>query len=237
MGGVGGIPGLPARLEPGEELVMGQARIERHSNGSLEACDPYDCWRLDARPSVEVMVLPAPASQRLVRVDHVYVEFESLLHVREGDRVWFHAPIELEVVVDGIPALRLTPTPIKYTLVGDIADGVICRYHKSPARLGAPLEDHPLGTALAVMELSGDAAILPGGGVGVYASGLYRDGGGILYYSLQRLEVEGVNAILRPTQDPPLEGLREVRRPARRVPRLQHVLQPVVIKLPHLGVE
>jgi hypothetical protein len=237
MASGGKTPGLPAKLEPGEELAVGQARLERSSNGVLEACDPYGCSRLNVRPSVEVRVLPAPASRRLLQVTHVYVEFESPIHARDGDVVWFHAPIELEVVVDGIPALRLAPIPVKYTLVGDVVDGIVCRYYKSPARLETPPGEHPPGTALAALRVIGDPAILPGGGVGVYASRLYRDGEGTLYYSLQRLEVEGVNATLRPTQNPPLEGVREVRRPMRRVPRLQQALQLLVIRLPHLEVE
>ena len=79
MGGTSGIPRLPARLEPGSELSLGHARIERRPEGSLEACDPHGCQKLEVRPTVEVRILPAPASRRLLQVNHVYVEFESPL--------------------------------------------------------------------------------------------------------------------------------------------------------------
>ncbi len=189
---------------------------------------------MKAPPGVEARVLPAPASHRLLRVDFAYVEFEEPIHASPGDLIWFYAPLELEVLLSGIPALRLSTTRVKYTLVGDVVDGIICRYHKSPAYPGDP--PPPVeGLALAAAEVDGDPGILPGAGVGLASSTLYRGEDGSIYYSLQRLEIEGSTAALRSTRRPPRRGLVEVRRPPRRRPALHQAIQPLVFRLVEAG--
>ncbi|MEB2836769.1 MAG: DUF432 domain-containing protein [Desulfurococcales archaeon] len=225
---------LPTTLAPGAEVRVGTASVRRLADGTVEGCDAHGCSRVRVPPSVEARVLPAPASRRLLRVDYVYVEFEEPIHASPGDLIWFHAPLELEVTLGGVPALRLSTSRVKYTLVGDIVDGVICRYHKSPVYLGDP-PPRMEGLALAAVEVDGDPGILPGAGVGLAVSTLYRGEDGSIYYSLQRLEIEGGTATLRSTRRPPRRGLVEVRRPPRRRPALHQALQPLILRLVEAG--
>ncbi len=225
------MPRLPADLAPGAEVEVGKARVAWSPEGLLEACDPHGCSRLKVPSGVAVRLIPTPAVQRLLRVDYIYVEFENPVYVEEGDKVWFYAPIELNVSVSSLEAARLSPVDVKFTLVGDIVDGVICRYYKSPAGLNEAPGSPPEGSAVAVALVARGSGILRGMGVGASFSRLYMDGEGVLYYSLQRLEIEGGVASLRPTTEPPRRGLRELSRPPRRRALLHQVLQPLTFEV------
>ncbi len=222
--------GLPAALRPGDELRLGEAVVELGGDGVLRACDPHGCVEADVSRGVRVVATPAPATGRLLRVRCIYVEFQRPVYAERGDTIWFHAPIEVEVRAGRVLVARLSPTRVKYTLVGDVIDGTICRYHKSPAGIGEPPGAPPEGCALAAARVAGDPGLHPGAALEDEAS-LYRARDGTLYYSLHEVSVDSGIATSRSTTRPPRAGLSLAWRPAGRAVRLSQAITQVTYRI------
>ncbi len=198
--------------------------MERQPDGALRACDPHGCVEVSAKPEVKVVVVPLPAGRRLLRVSHVYVEFERPVYAEPGDTVWFYAPVELEVRVGRVPVATLATSRVKYTLIGDVIDGIICRHHGSPASLGGPPGEPPPGTALAAVRVTGEPGVHGGAGL-VSDSRLYRDDSGNIYYEMHEVSVDSGLASVKARGEPPRPALKLVWRPATRPLRLAQVEQ------------
>jgi hypothetical protein len=201
---------LPARLEPGSLLEVGEARIELKSDGSFRACDRYGCAEALVPPGVPVDVVPVPAIYRLLTAtSFIYVEFDRRVHVggESESLYWTLAPFELEVNIDGLTLIRLAPVKVKFTLIGTLTEGTLARYFKAPvARSPEELPEIP-GTALLGFKVTGTSALLPGIGFNAAVATFFADRSGVLYYPLVSVKTDGESVIARTTSDLPRDGL------------------------------
>jgi len=206
-------PGTRLVLEPGGELAFGRIRARLSDDGSLEACDDYNCIRARVPRGSSVMLDPVPPLNAPSRISNcLYIEFEEQLIVPGGrSSFWATAPYEFIAHVDGIILGYLSPLRVKYTLVGDIVDGVVCRYHRSMVADSHTKLAAGGGVGLLPIMFRGSPGRVPG--IGFYASGvpLFTDGS-FVYYPEIEAEVDQLRLAVRATQRPPLEGLREARR-------------------------
>ena len=203
---------LPLRLAPGTSVTIGDARAELSPDGSFKACDRYDCAEALVPTDVPVVMVPVPAIYRLLAVTpFIYIEFNRRAHVDADERTyWTLAPIELEVNIDNLTLVRLSPLRVKFTLVGQVADGIIARYFKAPiARSPTDLPYIP-GTALLCFKVSGTSALLPGIGFNASQAVLYADDEGRLYYSVLQATTDGENLTVKTDTHPPIRTLRYV---------------------------
>ncbi|MET1128363.1 MAG: DUF432 domain-containing protein [Thermoproteota archaeon] len=206
----GARPQLPARLQPGSLLEVGEAGIELKSDGSFKACDRYGCAEALVPPGVPVDIVPVPAIYRLLTAtSFIYVEFDRRVHVGgEGESLyWTLAPFELEVNIDGLTLIRLAPVKVKFTLIGTVTEGTLARYFKAPvARSPEELPEIP-GTALLGFKVAGTSALLPGIGFNAAVATFFADRSGVLYYPLVSVKTDGESVAARTTSDPPKDGL------------------------------
>jgi hypothetical protein len=209
---------LPAVLRVGGEALIGEARIERGPDGLVRGCDPHGCVEVVARPEVPVALAPIPAGRRLLEVSCIFVEFERPVYAEPGDTIWFHAPLDIDLRVGRVSAARLAAVRVKYTLLGDVVDGLLCRYYRSPASLGGPPAEPGPGVALAAARVGGEAGVHQGAALAA-DSRLYV-GGGLVYYEMHGVSVDSGLATSKRLGRPPLEGLRLVWKPQQLLRRL-----------------
>jgi hypothetical protein len=159
------------------------------------------------------MLDPVPPLNRPSRISNcLYIEFEEQLIVPGGrSSFWATAPYDLMVHVNGIVLGYLSPLRVKYTPIGDMVDGVVCRYHRSMVAGSHSELAAGGGLGLLMIRFRGSPGKVPG--VGFYAAGvpLFTDGS-LVYYPEVEAEVDQLRLSARATQRPPLEGLREARR-------------------------
>lgn len=205
-------PLVPWSLGPGDKLELGEARIERLENGDVVACDRHGCAEARVPPEREVRVAPVPAIHRLLAVTpYLYIEFERRVFIDAGEDYFTYAPYELEVYVKDTVLVRLSPHKVKYTLIGDVLDGVLARWHRGPVEYDE--EDlPPAGPQLAVVRfiVRNTGVLLPGVGFNAANTRFYVDDQGRLYYPLLHVDVEGGVLSVKSTGEPPKPGLREV---------------------------
>ena len=149
------------RLAPGDRVEYGLATLDYRVDGVLEACDPYGCSRYRLHGGIVVEAYPAYPVHRPSRVaDCVYVELEEELVVTPGSRLTLYtvAPFDVELRASTVVLSRLAPVKVKYTVVGDVVDGYLCRYYRGRAAL-SPSELSP-GPGEALV-----AAVVRGSGV------------------------------------------------------------------------
>ncbi len=161
---------------------------------------------------------PVPPINRPQRITGcIYVELEEpVIHPGGRTGLWILAPYEVAVTHDRIVVAYVTPLSVKYTLIGDIVGGSICRHHRSPsAEEFIKLSRRP-GEAYVRVEINGPSARIPG--IGFYAATLpiYSDEESRLYYPLLEAETSDVSLNVKVTHKPPLEGL-ELAQRGRRV--------------------
>ncbi|WP_055407666.1 DUF432 domain-containing protein [Pyrodictium delaneyi] len=206
-------PGARLVLEPGGELTFGRIRARLGSDGSLEACDDYGCIKARVPHGSSVFMDPVPPLNRPSRISNcLYIEFEEQLIVPGGrSSFWTTAPYEFMVHVNGIVLGYLSPLRVKYTLIGDIVDGVVCRYHRAIVTSSHRELTAGGGLGLVSVRFRGSPGKVPG--IGFYAAGapLFTNGS-FVYYPEIEAEVDQLRLSVRATQRPPLSGLREARR-------------------------
>ncbi|MET1101157.1 MAG: DUF432 domain-containing protein [Pyrodictiaceae archaeon] len=203
---------LPTRLSPGSRVVIGSARIELDPDGSFRACDDYGCAEALVTPGVPVEVNPIPAIYRLsASTPFIYVEFDRRVHVGDGERYyWTLAPLELEIVIDGLTLTRLSPVKVKYTLIGDVVEGFISRYYKAVIAREPDKLPWEQGLAILGFKVKGSSALLPGIGFNASIATFYADDKGRLYYPLVEVITDGSLVTARTTSEPPLPGLQRI---------------------------
>ena len=202
---------VPWEIKPGEELVIGEARIRREEDGDVEACDAYGCATARVNPTRKVLAAPIPGIYRLLTATpYLYVEFEKRIHVEPGSTYWTLAPYDIEVYVGHLSLVRLSPVKVKFTLIGDVVDGTLARYYKSVAMFSRDDLPDPVGTAIVAFHVKGENVLLPGIGFNAGISKFFVDSNGMVYYPLLNLESSGIVTTIKNTLKPPLPGLREV---------------------------
>ncbi|WP_058370213.1 DUF432 domain-containing protein [Pyrodictium occultum] len=204
-------------LEPGGELSLGRLEAKLGTNGLLEACDGYNCIRARLPRGAAARLEPVPPVHVPSQMTNcLYLEFEEQL-VTPGEHAvfWATVPYELAIYANGVLLGYLSPLRVKYTLVGDVVEGTVCRYHRSrastdPRELQAGMEE-----ALAAIEFRGAPGRVPGVGFHVADIPLYVKDGRV-YYPLVRAEVGASRVSSRVDQRPPVEGARGVQRSRQR---------------------
>lgn len=210
---------LPIMLKPGMRVEYGLASVSLDENGRLEACDPYNCTSIRIPLVTEVYLKPVPALARPgVLVDCLYIEFtEPIAYSGERLELWFLAPFEIAVEYKKRIIVRATPTKVKYTVVGDVSDGSLCRYHKSIVAftLSQVIDHAQPGLGLVRADITGTPTTIPGLGFYAVDTPLYSDARGIIYYP--RIDSKSIGTVLENmlTVDPPLHGLETVLEGAR----------------------
>jgi len=147
-------------VKRGDSLRYGDVEVSYDSSGRVEACDRYGCLRFHVVGGKEVVLKPVPPLRRPRPLSNcLYLEFPEPLLVGGGVELLVSAPFELEVSVGGVVAGYLSPRPVKHTLVGDVVDGVVCRYYRSRVIDGVEgLED---GEGVVKVRFRGDSALVP----------------------------------------------------------------------------
>ncbi len=170
-------------LERGQSLRYGLVEASVSENGLFEACDPYGCIRVQlSGENGSVVLNPVAPVYRPRQISGcLYLEFPAMLAVNPPMEVLAVSPFEFEVVVGGSVVGYLSPRRAKYTLIGDVVDGIVCRYYRSRVIGGeSELID---GEAVVRIRFRGDRAVVPG--VGFYVAGLrLAVRGGTVYYPL-----------------------------------------------------
>ncbi len=221
-------PPVPWSLRPGDKVELGDASVERLENGDVIACDRYGCAEARVPPEREVRLAPIPAIHRLLAATpYIYVEFERRVFIDAGEDYFTYAPYEIEVYVEDTVLTRLSPVKVKYTLIGDVLDGLLARWYKGHVEYdedGLP----PAGPGLAVVRfiVRNTGVLLPGVGFNAVNTRFYVDGEGRLYYPLLHVDVEGSVLTVKSSGEPPKPGLKEVAYVAQR-PGITTLLQAV----------
>jgi len=227
---------VPWVIMPGQWLRIGDVRIERSEDGDVVACDAYGCAEARVPPERPVKAAPIPAVHRLLpATPYIYVEFERRLYIEDGEDYWVLAPYEIEVYAGDLALVRLSPVKVKYTLVGDIVDGILARYYRSYAAYDQHELPDPTGTAVVRFIVRGSSVLLPGIGFNASVTNFYVDERGIIYYPLLEVETDGSIVTVKSTGRPPKPGLREIVRvgTARRtpLPALLQQVQPFTMRV------
>ena len=211
-GGAGaGTRVYPRRLPRGGVEEIGGARVAFRGDGVVEACDPHGCSRVRVPGELgEVLLEPVAPFNRPARLSGcVFVEFEEpLVYPGRGvRRLWTLAPYEVAVVAGGTVVAYVSPLRVKYTLVGDVVGGSVCRHHRGPVAEEPGVLERAPGLAYVAVDVAGEPALLPG--VGFYAVGLplYTDAEGRLYYPRMEAAVRGSLVEVKAGQEAPVEGL------------------------------
>ena len=203
---------LPLRLRRGNSIKIGEASIEYRDDGTVVACDRYGCARAVVEEEEFVDIEPVPSIYRLyMETTYIYVDFTDRVYVSGKNEIyWTLAPIELEIGVNGVALIRLAPSKIKLTLIGDLIEGFIARYYKAP--IVHKLDDLEVvsGAAIVGFRVKGDPVFLPGIGFNAGLVTFYRDRKGRLYYPLITVNTSGRIVSSRPTDSPPLEDLEAI---------------------------
>jgi len=211
---------LPGQLKTGAEVRYGFSKIVLNNQGKLEACDPYGCVNIRMPVGDEVYIEPIPAITRPQQLTGcLYVEFIEPIAFGGGkSSLWFLAPFELAVTYKERIVARVSPTKVKFTLVGNIVDGVVCRYHKSAVGFSRDdvADNVEPGLGFVRAEVKGKPATISG--IGFYVAGLplFVDEEYFIYYPLVEVEVNEGIMQNKTTTNPPLKGLRatlKIRRP------------------------
>ncbi len=206
----------PATVRPGERLEYGLMTVEYRSNGDLEVCDPYGCDSFHVASREPVNLQPVVAVNRPSRVaDCIYIELERSLAVNGTLTLWVLAPFELATTVSNTVLGVYTPVKAKYTIVGDIVDGYLCRYYRSLATADEGSLEAGEGEALLEVDVKGHGVLK---GVGFYAAQakLYRSNKAILYSRLA-VNVSSTHAEARFAGAPRVYRIRLVEVPGIRV--------------------
>jgi len=201
-------------LKTGVEVKYGLSKIVLNEQGRLEACDPYGCVNIRIPVGDEIYIEPIPATTRPQQLTEcLYVEFTEPIAFGGGKlSLWFLAPFELAITYKERIVTSISPTKVKFTLVGDIVNGVVCRYHRS--MVGFSRDDVvdyvESGLGFVRAEVKGKAATISG--VGFYVAGfpLYVDEEGLVYYPLVEAEVGEGAMENKTTTNPPFKGLRAI---------------------------
>ncbi len=202
---------VPWRIRPGDRLEIGEAVVERTRDGDVRACDRYGCGEARVPSYQDVLAAPIPAIYRVLpATPYLYVEFEKRIYVEDGEDYWTLAPYEVEVYVGDLALVRLSPVMVKYTLIGDVVDGHLARYHKGVAVFDQEDLPDPVGTAVVRFRVKGSSVLLPGIGFNTAISRFYVDDEGIVYYPLLEVTTDGSIVTVKNTGEPPKPGLREI---------------------------
>jgi len=201
-----GLTVLPASLKKGDSLVYGLFKAAFNDNGILELCDPYGCAKYKLSVDTVSLYPTYPVNRPLPLANCVYIELEEQLVV-DGERdFWVKAPFDIVVFSGGVELGVFTPTKVKYTLVGDVSEGDICRYYRSLAF--DELEACTLnpGEALVYVKVKGTGIIKA---TGFYARSvnIYVDEHGRVYYDRLHAKIAQSIVEFEPAGAPLIPGL------------------------------
>lgn len=213
----------PWVISPGVEFSIGEATIKRELDGDVEACDRYGCARARVTPELEVRGVPIPAVYRLFDgTPYIYVEFEDRLYVEGDGRVyWTLAPYDVEVYVGDVVLVRLSPVKVKFTLIGDVVEGVLARHYKAPVVFRREDLPDPTGTAVVAFRVRGSPVLLPGIGFNASDASLFVDEAGFLYYPLVEVDSDDGVVTAKLTDKPPVGGVKPLVKAKRRLLTMQ----------------
>ena len=200
-----------ATLGRGESLKYGLASIEHSSSGLLKYCDPYGCDKARLVEYDVVYVDPVPPIHRPQMLSScIYLEFgEPIVVGEKTTSIWALAPYELAIHIDGAVLGYVSPFRVKYTLVGGIVDGTICRYHLTRTVLRLD-ELEPQGLAIVRIDVGGAKGVVPGVGFNVALARFYFDKKKKqVYYPVLVAKREPHHITARLSDSPPYEGLVE----------------------------
>lgn len=197
---------MAGEITPGTSLSLCGVRIIYSEDGVLRACDEYKCEEVYVEGVVGYR--PAPPIYSPFRIsDAVYIEFDKKILVKRGDVIWTHAPLEIVLYHNNSILARLSPGRVKYTLVGNLVEGVIARYAKSKVAKGFPIENKdPCKANIAFYIAQGEDTI-KGVPFNAAYSYLYVDSKGTIFYSLVEVYIKDTIIESRTTSKPPMEGL------------------------------
>ncbi len=199
-----------AMLRRGESLRYGLASIEYSGSGLIEYCDPYGCGKSRLVDNDVVYVDPVPPIHRPQMLSGcIYLEFSEPIVIGERTiSIWALAPYELVIHVDETVLGYVSPFRVKYTLVGSIVDGTVCRYH--PTRTVMRLDElEPRGLAIIRIDIGGVKGVVPGVGFNVALARFYLDEKNQVYYPVLIAKREPHHITARLSDSPPREGLVE----------------------------
>ncbi len=207
-----------AVIRRGSALRVGLADISYSDNGLLEYCDPYGCSRARLIDHDYVYIDPvAPIHRPDIITSCLYLDFnEPLVVAEKTTSIWALAPYELVIHIDGTALGYVTPFRVKYTLVGGIIDGTICRYYRAKTALSLNrLEvSHD---AIIRIDVSGVKGPVPGIGFNAALITFYLDKEHRIYYPVLIAKREPHHVTARLTETPPLSELSEAWRRIRKL--------------------
>jgi len=201
---------LVGEITPGTSLSLCGARIIYTEDGVLRACDDYRCEEVYVKGVVGYR--PAPPIHSPFRIsDAVYIEFDKKILVNRGDVIWAHAPLEIILHHKNSILARLAPGKVKYTLVGNIIEGVIARYAKSKVARGFAQENEDPCMAHIAFYIAQGEDTIRGVPFNAAYSHLYTDNRGTIFYSLVEVHIKDTIIESRTTSKPPMEGLKRLK--------------------------
>ncbi len=204
-------PGGVYTLEPGDKLRIGEAYIEYGGDGVLVAGDRYGERRvfLDGVPVRVYPVQPLNRPRRLTSCLALGLDAELVLP-GEPRCYWFRAPVELAVAAGGVVIAHLSPLMVKHTLVGEIVDGVVCRFYRTGVYREPPKPSE--GEALVMIRFRQSPSIrlqlvvFP-----IDTADIYVDSNGVPYYEAVEAAYTGGQVAFKLTDQPPRNKLQLIR--------------------------
>lgn len=201
-----GLAMLPAILRKGNSLVYGLFKAVFNDNGILELCDPYGCAKYKLSVDTVSLHPTYPVNRPSQLANCVYIELEEQLVV-DGERdFWVKAPFDIVVLSGGVELGVFTPTKVKYTLVGDVSKGDICRYYRSSAFEEFEACTPDFGEALVYVKVKG-AGIVKATGFYARSVSIYVDEHGRVYYDKLYAKLAHSIVEFEPAGAPPIPGL------------------------------
>ncbi len=200
-------------LVPGYSVEECGARIDYSKSGVLTICDFYGCSSISVRPSIKVSPAP-PILRPFTITDVVYIQFTHKIYVEPGMTLWARIPLDAEIRRGHRTIARITLSRAKYRLVGSLVEGVIARNHVSEAVISEdpPQHDNPC-EALVKFEVTKGRDVVEGIPFNAGHSSIYADSQGRFYLSPVQVAIGETMLDTKLEANPPLSGLRLVRRP------------------------
>ncbi|BEP17884.1 hypothetical protein PYJP_12360 [Pyrofollis japonicus] len=207
-------------LRRGDSRAIGECRLAYSVDGVFEFCDPFGCRRalLTEHDTVYADLVP-PLYRPQPLTSCIYLEFSDPVIIgAKTTTLWATAPYELLIHVNDTAIAYVSPFKVKYTLVGDVIDGTVCRHHRSRAWLSLEEALRSAGIyALVRIDVSGVEGIIPGIGFNAALTELYIDDEGRLFYPILVARREPRHVAARLSSERPLAGVRRVWQASRKL--------------------
>jgi hypothetical protein len=167
-------------LQRGDRFNCGEVRVEYDVDGRVNACDPYGCITFRVHDGSSITLNPVPPLYRpRVLASCLYLDLPEPIIVKDRLEVKLVAPFELEVRVGGIVVGYISPKRMKYILVGDVLDGIVCKYYAS--RLISSIDEVKEGEAIVRVKFKGSESLVPA--IAFYITGVDLEAkNGLVHY-------------------------------------------------------